>query len=374
MTPFPRVLFVAAETYSQVGGLQQFNRRVFSNLIALAADAAVTPPQLFVLRDPPGSIPDMGNAKITTFASRPALIRSLVRAARDFDILLIGHVNLLPVSVLAKLFHRSMKTILFVHGDEVWGDPVYRATRRYEPLLARSLDRVASVSAFTAGRMAKAFRIPSDTFRILPNAVDAVTQPLPIDIVMAREPLILTVSRLAPHDRGKNIDAVIRAFAELAPRVPAARLEIVGDGAIRPELEALSRSLKLERRVVFRGRISDDALQQAYQRATVFAMPSAKEGFGIVFLEAWLRGLPVICGTEDAAHEIVSDGQDGFAIAPSDVTGLAAAMEQLLTNMPLAQQMGQAGRQKVMQNYLNEHFRRNLRQIITDVRHADAAR
>ena len=69
-------------------------------------------------------------------------------------------------------------------------------------------------------------------------------------------------------------------------------LEIVGDGVLRPGLESLAAQIGVERSVRFLGRLADEDLKNAYARASVFAMPSSKEGFGIVYLEAWQFGLP----------------------------------------------------------------------------------
>ena len=76
-----------------------------------------------------------------------------------------------------------------------------------------------------------------------------------------------------------------------------------------------------------------------------------------MFLEAWQHGLPVICGTEDAAHEIVSHGEDGFAINPQDVPLLASSIELLLSDPARAAQMGRRGAEKVDRHYLNDNFR-----------------
>jgi glycosyltransferase involved in cell wall biosynthesis len=177
--------------------------------------------------------------------------------------------------------------------------------------------------------------------------------------------VLLTVSRLDPHDQGKNIDAIIRAMPAVLERRPGARLQIVGDGALRAELETLAGELGVGGSIDFLGRVGDDALEEAYRQARVFVLPSEKEGFGIVYLEAWQRGLPVICGTGDAGHEIVADGEDGFAVDPADVAALAGRMAELLDDPAQADRMGLAGYRKVRANYLDRHFRKVLGEVIS---------
>jgi glycosyltransferase involved in cell wall biosynthesis len=264
-----------------------------------------------------------------------------------------------------------MPILLFVHGDEVWNVAIHRSKRWYEPFLLRALTRVASVSQFTIDVMAREFDVPLPKFRLLPNAVD----PLPVsrgdasEASHQRDPFtILTVSRLGVGDREKYVDKVIEAVARLKKILPEVRYEIVGDGVLRSELEALAKDLGVDDVVRFRGRVDDAELHQAYARAAVFAMPSSKEGFGIVYLEAWQRGLPVVCSSEGAAKEVVSDGIDGFVVDPKDISALADKLHLLLSKPELAKSFGENGRRKVEEKYLNPAFRANLDRIIDEIR------
>jgi glycosyltransferase involved in cell wall biosynthesis len=144
-------------------------------------------------------------------------------------------------------------------------------------------------------------------------------------------------------------------------------LQVVGEGPLKSELASLARELAVGERVEFLGRISDGRLAEAYAQACLFAMPSSKEGFGIVFLEAWLHGLPVICGTQDAAVEIITDGVDGFAVNPWDIETLAAKIAILLADPDMAAAMGLAGADKVRSRYLMGHFKGNLEKLIAEL-------
>ncbi|MDQ0133629.1 glycosyltransferase involved in cell wall biosynthesis [Neorhizobium galegae] len=357
------ILFLALDTYGRVGGIQRFNRRVVAALAEISGDRGWRRPVMHIMRDVDADIPEVASAAIRAFGSRRLdfIVRSAA-ASRNCSILFLGHINLLPVGLICKLAAPRIKLVLFVHGDEVWDDPAYRRMRFYEPLMTRALNRIASVSAFTANRMRKAFALPAETFRLFPNAVDRID----------RQPgksvrNILTVARLDRHDRGKNIDALIKAVALLKHRNVKCVLQVVGEGPLKRELASLARELAVEDRVEFLGRVSDAGLAGIYAQASLFAMPSSKEGFGIVFLEAWLHGLPVICGTEDAAAEIVREGIDGFAVNPRDIETLARKMAMLLAQPGMAAAMGEAGAEKVRSGYLMEHFKGNLEKIIAEL-------
>jgi glycosyltransferase involved in cell wall biosynthesis len=96
-------------------------------------------------------------------------------------------------------------------------------------------------------------------------------------------------------------------------------------------------------------------------------MPSSKEGFGIVYLEAWQFGLPVICSDQGASSEVVSDGLDGFVVDPANVSMICDRLQILLTQPALAKAMGERGRRKVDARFLDPMFQTNLNALIDEL-------
>lgn len=315
------------------GGIQGFNRRVIA---ALGAQATV-----LMLDDFPG-------LRRGAFAWRVARSRG--------DTLLVGHVNLLPIALLWRLGHPRGRVILFAHGIEVWGDPAYRVVRWWEPtLLRRVVDRVAVVSRYSRDRMMAAFGLREGLFAHFPNAVDV--GPLP---ERAGGETILAVTRLGAGEREKHVDKLVRAL----PLMPGARLVVVGDGPLRAELRGLAAGLGVTDRVDLLGAVDRARLDRAYREAAVFALPSSKEGFGIVYLEAWANGLPVVGSCFGAAGEVIADGVDGFTVEPADVPALAAALDALIRDPARAAAMGRAGHAKVVALYSGAAFVANLRALL----------
>lgn len=157
------------------------------------------------------------------------------------------------------------------------------------------------------------------------------------------EPTVLFVGRL---DQEKRVDELIRAFARIAPDVPG-RLQIVGDGACRGTWEALADRLGLAGRVRFLGRVSDDDLMSAYATADVFCMPGVSELQSIVTMEAMAVGLPVVAADAMALPHLVRPGTNGELFTPGDVDGLAGHLRALLTDVPLRERYGTAGRELI---------------------------
>jgi phosphatidylinositol alpha-1,6-mannosyltransferase len=163
-------------------------------------------------------------------------------------------------------------------------------------------------------------------------------------------PLVVTVSRLA--ERYKGMEVLIRALPLVRAVVPGSQLVIVGDGPLRPGLEALASGLGLGDAVRFPGAVDDDQRDRWLDEAQVFAMVSrldgdgAGEGFGIVYLEAGAHQLPVVGGSSGGAGDAVVDGVTGLLVDPEDHVGVADALAGLLGNRERAEAMGCAGAER----------------------------
>jgi phosphatidylinositol alpha-1,6-mannosyltransferase len=99
---------------------------------------------------------------------------------------------------------------------------------------------------------------------------------------------------MSADERYKGHDQILDAWPVVRSRIPDARLVIVGDGDDAPRLRAKAASLGLAASVLFTGFVTEAQLAALYQKASVFAMPSREEGFGLVYLEAMARGVPCI--------------------------------------------------------------------------------
>jgi len=115
------------------------------------------------------------------------------------------------------------------------------------------------------------------------------------------------------------------------------------------------------------GFISDEDKRDLQAAAQVFCMPSRTESFGIVYLEAWLNGLPVIGARAGAVPEVVTDGTDGYLVGFGDIPALATRIQMLLQRPELANEMGNAGRRKVLAEHTWDHKIARIAEIYRDV-------
>jgi glycosyltransferase involved in cell wall biosynthesis len=140
-------------------------------------------------------------------------------------------------------------------------------------------------------------------------------------------PRVLFLGRL---DYEKHIHNLLKAVAML-PKKLNVQVEIVGDGGERKYLESLAQELGINKNVTFTGHISEEELPKAYERATVFAMPSIAELQSIATMEAMASGRPVIAADAMALPHLVHDGDNGYLFPPDDVGAFADRLLKVLT-------------------------------------------
>ena len=116
-------------------------------------------------------------------------------------------------------------------------------------------------------------------------------------------------------------------------------------------------------RIHLLGPVSDDLKQDLLAATDLFVMPSRVDSFGIVYLEAWAYGVPVIGCRAGGVPDVISDGRDGLLVEFGDHASLAAAIESLLDNPELRRAMGQHGRAKVTAKYTWDHIYDGLQAV-----------
>jgi glycosyltransferase involved in cell wall biosynthesis len=225
-----------------------------------------------------------------------------------------------------------------------------------------------SVSAYTAREMVKTQKLNPQRVFVLSPSLDPSFAQGPCDGVSLPLPpggrMLLTVARLISSEPGKGVDSVIKVLPKVMKVVPDLFYVIVGGGDLQPRLEEMARESSVRDRIFFIGKLQLEQLKACYSRTDVFVMPSHQEGFGIVFLEAMAFGKPVIAGDHGGAPEIVQDGVTGFSVNPDDLEALTDRLIQLLQNEALRIKMGEAGRQRVEENFTFMRFEERLVRIL----------
>ena len=141
--------------------------------------------------------------------------------------------------------------------------------------------------------------------------------------------------------RRKGFDRLIEAWAPLAAELPDWRLEIHGEGELRPQLEAQVDELGVRDSVRLPGYSAD--FDRVLAGASCYALSSRTEGFPMVLLEATSHGLPLVAfDCPRGPAEIIDDGVNGRLVPDGDIAGLTAALRQVMGDAELRQRMGTA--------------------------------
>lgn len=161
----------------------------------------------------------------------------------------------------------------------------------------------------------------------------------------------------------KRADLVLKALRQLLDRGLDVRLDMVGDGDLRGELEALTTSLNLQEHVQFHGWVGWQDLEQFYARAHCFIHSSRKEGYGKVLLEAMTFAVPVVGTDVGVSQAILRPPEAGVLVPAGDASAIATAIADLLADPQAAEAMGQRGRER-MTHLLLEDLETQYRQFV----------
>jgi glycosyltransferase involved in cell wall biosynthesis len=253
----------------------------------------------------------------------------------------------------------SLPLVITLQGETLMDDTdIFDISRVLRSSLRSSLRSAAAVtgcSAFTLADAEDRFGLEPSRGRVIPNGVDLHGDPAraatPDErtsfVLPGRQPghpYVLALGRVVEK---KGFDLLLAAYAAIEPGQWTADLVIGGLGEALAGLRQQATSLGIADRVHFVGRLSRQQVAEAMAGASLFVMPSRLEPFGIVILEAWRAGTPVVATSRGGPPEFVRDGRDGLLVDPFDTGAFAAALESLLLDPERRQRIGRAGQARV---------------------------
>ncbi|MHB8831184.1 MAG: glycosyltransferase [Patescibacteria group bacterium] len=268
-------------------------------------------------------------------------------------IIFVSHVVPIGTAAWISSILGGPQYIILFHGTDL-----QRMRTRWKRWLLRRICRRAIKLVVNSQATAKALKIlvPGSeplvlTPGVLPNSVQVDKRSARQKFGISEQTkVILSVCRLVER---KGVDTLLQAVAGLQDVTPDLELVIIGQGQYSFQLHQLAELLKVQVRWVEDA--SDQEVKEWYSAADVFCLPSREalddvEGFGIVFLEAAMAGLPVIAGRGWGTEEAVVDGVTGLVVPP-DVEHVTGALDKLLSNDQLRRQLGGAGKARAIKDF-----------------------
>ncbi|MFH0965750.1 MAG: glycosyltransferase [Planctomycetota bacterium] len=338
-----RVLVVARQFVPLVGGTERQAWRLAASLASRGARVTVLTTQL----DPRSPVHETV-AGVECVRVRVPRVRFLgtalwtlrlslevVRRSRETDVI---HVFWAKESALAALLAGRLMGLPVVVRPAGGGHFGEAGCARRSPLkrlvlaLLRNADAFVALSSTIRDEL-RSLGVPLRRIHVIPNGIPIPSPPRRT----ARPPLAVFVGRLCAE---KNLDNLLRAWRIVMDKLPAARLELVGDGPLADPLKRLARDLGLESSVTFTGNVVD--VEERLSRARVFVQPSISEGMSAALLEALAAGLPAVVTATSGAVDLVTEDVSGKFVPPDDPTRIAKALTELLVDEERARSLGEA--------------------------------
>lgn len=259
---------------------------------------------------------------------------------------------------MARVHCRIRPFMTWIHGIEVWEGCAPKRVRS-----ARRADFLLSNSAYTRDR---ADRVHGgfQHARVCWLATEE-DDPVPARQQVDTPPTAMILARM-DETRYKGHDELIECWPQVISAIPKAELHVVGRGPCMEILRQKAMQSPAAANIRFLGFVPDERMAGVWSGATVFAMPSRGEGFGLVYIEAMRQAIPVIASVHDAGQEVNIDGQTGFNVNLDRPGELADRLIHLLRNRDEAHRMGLQGQQRWQEYYRFSAFEKRFVPLLHD--------
>lgn len=246
--------------------------------------------------------------------------------------------------------HLATKHLLTRPGDRKWG----LAYTLYDHLTLYIPDHIVTVSNTMAGEVKAHPLINPSKVTAIPNAIPVLDFYRPQDRDSARRQLklddsIIAIGYTGRIEKVKNLGMLINAFLSVNRRYPNTRLVLIGEGKLRSSLEEYSAKLGIADAIIWTGFCSN--IPHMLSALDIYVLPSINEGLSLSILEAMAAEKPVIATRVGSAVEVINHGKTGILIKPGSKDEIINAIQDLLGNADLRNNLAKQARQFVISNY-----------------------
>ncbi|HET7117651.1 MAG TPA: asparagine synthase (glutamine-hydrolyzing), partial [Hanamia sp.] len=366
------ILFLTLRTFSVTGGIEKVSKLAGKALYELCKEAGGKL-QVCSMYDQQSDFDERYFPKknFTGFGiNRLKFSLKCIYEGSKNEIVILTHINLLPVGYLIKFFSSKTKLVLITHGIEAW--PEFNVIKKHMLL---KCDEIISVSEFTKDVISRQNGFPKQNIRVLNNCLDPfLEQPLENgkdENLLKRyrlkkeDTILMTLTRLASREKYKGYDMVIESLQKLRVNYPCLKYLLVGkyDNEEKERLDRLIEKSGLENQVIFAGFIPDSELADHFNLADIYIMPSEKEGFGIVFIEAMYYNKPVIAGNKDGSTDALLNGELGLLVDPKSHKEVVDAITKIIGN----KEKYLPDRKLLMENFSYPVYKKKWKEILEEV-------
>lgn len=256
----------------------------------------------------------------------------------------------------------NFRLVISIHGSDVLGSQGPQNLRWLERN-SRGLDCVLFCSKGFRRQVLPRESPLNEISAVVLNGIELDGLPARSDATTS-ENSIVCVAHLREH---KGQDVLLRAFQQISEEFPSLTLHFVGDGPYAPALQSLTRELNLNGRVRYLGSLPHPDALREIASARIFCLPSRREPFGLVLLEAMAFGVPIVATRVGGIPEIIRSGVDGLLVEPNSPSQLAETLRRILRDQPLCKKLTREARVRVESHFGVARFFSDYRQIFVNL-------
>jgi phosphatidylinositol alpha-1,6-mannosyltransferase len=366
MSDTAKVLFLTLNTFDSTGGIQ----KVCRTLSYCFKDIFDNNFRALCLHDEKPDPKYIGSQHFKAFkGGKISFALHALISGTNSSTIIISHINLISIALLIRIFNRRSKIVMLAHGTEVW-----RNLPAWKKCFIRKHVHTWSVSHYTKRVINKRHHIRKfssvinnclDPFFEIPAEFDKPAYLIERYALSAGQPVLLTICRLSEHEHFKGYDRVILLMKNLLHDFPNIHYLLCGHSDQREfnRLNHLITKNNLGQRVSLPGFIPEEELKDHYLLADVFILPSQKEGFGLVLIEAAACGSRIISGNADGSPDAMLNGKLGTLVNPEDHDELYQAILENL-NFQNDLQTKKALQTLTLRHFGYPRYRRKIKRML----------
>lgn len=367
-----KVLFLTLKVFSFTGGIEKVCRTICRALYDIGEEGAADP-TVYSMYDQNYDRDSRylkkqqyrgfnGNRKIF-------VVKAFLKGITS-DAVILSHVHLLSIAYLIKRLRPGTKVYLIAHGIEIWKkfpEPKLKALKR--------LDKIICVSKFTAEKIKKTHGIDPGKLEVLNNCLDPFYYfhkdfNKPKDLLQRYgltedHTILMSLCRLSSSEKYKGYDNTLAILPELVKKYPKLQYLLAGkyDEEEKIRIDKLISKYQITDHVKLLGFVDEAEVSDHFLLSDIFLLPSKKEGFGIVFIEAMASGLSVLGGNKDGSVDALKNGELGKLVDPDNLEEIETALADMLAH-PLSREEKILLQQKVLASFGYEQYKEALKNLI----------
>jgi asparagine synthase (glutamine-hydrolysing) len=343
----PTLLILTLSTFNSVGGIEEVNKIILKSL-----ENGFGPnvrPMFWGLHD--NNVDNKYYSVISKFkvfnGKKIKFLFEVILSKSKYNYLIITHKNLALAAIILKIKNPKIKLFLFSHGIESWDNNSFMFN-----FLLKISDKIFAVSSFTKRLLLQNNEFLENKITVLNNCLDPHIN-TPQSFVKPNylkkrynigdnTKVLFTLSRINSLEGYKGYELVLHAIKKIINDGELSIVYILGgksDTKEKERIEKLISKMDLSDFVILPGYIESEELSDHYKLADVFVMPSQKEGFGIVFIEAAVNGTPVLGGNIDGSVDAIDNKVMGLTVNPNNIEDIYKGLINIIHTQYLPEEI-----------------------------------